>query len=247
MPRFKKAKKNTLTIIGFATSAIVWQIASIKINNPAMPRLEGIFKTLLELIMLPQYISNVISSLITICIGISLAVVLGFTLGILVYRYESIKLAIMPVIECIRGVAALTLFPLLIVLIGIGLPARVFVIFWTTWPAVLLSTIESLDIDSDIADAASICSTSQWNTIIHIRLPIGACGIMTGIRIGASGGWIGLIAAEMLGATKGLGYYLLWCSQSFKFEEVYATIIVIALIGGAMNAILKTLQNTMRI
>ena len=57
------------------------------------------------------------------------------------FRYEGLRLATLPLIESVRGVAALTLFPLLIVLFGIGTFSRVFVIFWTAWPAVVLSTM----------------------------------------------------------------------------------------------------------
>jgi len=69
-----------------------------------------------------------------------------------------------------------------------------------------------------------------------------AQGLITGIRIGVSGGWVGLVAAEMLGATQGLGFFLLWSAQSFHFDRVYATILVIAAIGGMMNWILLLVQ-----
>jgi ABC-type nitrate/sulfonate/bicarbonate transport system permease component len=47
----------------------------------------------------------------------------------------------------------------------------------------------------------------------------------------------------MLGASKGLGFYLLCCSQSFEFAKVYAVILIIAAIGGLMNFALLYLQH----
>ena len=93
-----------------------------------------------------------------------------------------------------------------------------------------------------MVDAARVFGAGEWRIILSIRTPMAAQGLITGIRIGMGGGWIGLIAAEMLGATRGLGYFLLWSSQSFQFERVYATIIVIAAIGGIMNGILLLIQ-----
>jgi ABC-type nitrate/sulfonate/bicarbonate transport system permease component len=46
----------------------------------------------------------------------------------------------------------------------------------------------------------------------------------------------------MLGASKGIGYYLMWSSQSFHFDKVYASIVIIAAIGGFMNMILLSGQ-----
>jgi ABC-type nitrate/sulfonate/bicarbonate transport system permease component len=65
---------------------------------------------------------------------------------------------------------------------------------------------------------------------------------MTGLRIGLSGGWISLIASEMLGGSKGLGYSILSYSQTFRFPEMYATILLIAFLGLAMNVILAAIQ-----
>lgn len=67
-------------------------------------------------------------------------------------------------------------------------------------------------------------------------------GMVNGLRIGMGGGWISLIAAEMLGASEGLGYIVLTSSQTFDFPTTYAIIILIALIGLGMNAALAGLQ-----
>ena len=158
------------------------------------------------------------------------------------FRYGRLKAALLPVIESVRGVAALTLFPLLIITLGIGTVSRVFVIFWTAWPAIVLSTIASLEIDRGIVDAARAAGAGDWTIIARIRIPMALEGLVTGLRIGAGGGWISLIAAEMLGASRGLGYYLLWSSQSFEFRKVYAVILIIAAIGGLMNLCLLFLQ-----
>jgi len=235
-------RKVILRASGFIVILAIWHFAGSIRASPALPPPLGVIQTTWELIRNGTYTEHILASLEIIVLGISIAIIFGFVLGVLMFRYESCRLAVIPLIESVRGVAALTLFPLLIVLFGIGTFSRVFVIFWTAWPAVVLSTMNSLKVDEHIIDAARSFGAGEWRIITSIRIPMASPGILTGIRIGVSGGWIGLVAAEMLGATRGLGYFLLWSAQSFRFERVYATIIVIAAIGGIINFGLLLIQ-----
>ena len=235
-------RKIVLQSLGFVILLIIWQIAGEIRASPALPKPTAVISTTWELLAAGTLTPHIVASLEIILLGIGIATVFGFVLGILIFRYENFRLAMLPLMESIRGVAALTLFPLLIVLFGIGTFSRVFIIFWTAWPAVVLSTVNSLKIDESIVSAARVCGAGEWRIMFTMRLPLASPGILTGIRIGTGGGWIGLVAAEMLGATSGLGYFLLWSAQSFQFERVYAAIIVIAAIGGIMNFGLLKIQ-----
>jgi sulfonate transport system permease protein len=153
---------------------------------------------------------------------------------------------VMPVVDAVRPVAALTVFPLLILILGLGVWSKMFVIFWTAWPPILLSTVQSIrQVDRTLLEAARLDGAGRWALLRHITLPLASPGILTGLRIGLSTGWISLVAAEMLGASRGLGYTILSSSQTFQFPTMYATIILIALIGLAMNAVLAGIQQLM--
>jgi NitT/TauT family transport system permease protein len=238
----KKPSSLIYSLFGFLVLGAVWQIAGLIQKNPAIPSLNGIFKMLFFLIRDGPYKKHIAASLTILLTGLGTAFCIGFTTGLLLYRYKWFNAAIFPIIECIRGVASLTLFPLLIVLFGLGPQTRVFIIFWTAWPSIVLATYNSLDVDPSIVDAARICGAGEWRVMTSIRIPMSIQGIFTGIRIGAGGSWVALIPAEMLGASKGLGYFLLWNAQSFEFEKVYAAIITIAAIGGMMNMGLSLMQ-----
>ncbi|MDR0472315.1 MAG: ABC transporter permease [Treponema sp.] len=242
---FRGSEKPSIRItnfIGFLVIGAVWQFAAHIRASPVLPSLGGILWTAINLLPDKAFTRHIGASLKLIFFGTGMAAAAGFTIGLLVFRYDWIKDAFVPVIECVRGIASLTLFPLLIIVFGLSIFSRAFIIFWTAWPAVMLSTLHSLDIDRNVVDAARTCGAGEWKIITHIRIPMAMRGIITGVRIGIGGGWVSLITAEMLGASKGLGYYLLWCSQSFEFRKVYAVILIIAAIGGTMNYGLLRLQ-----
>lgn len=129
-------------------------------------------------------------------------------------------------------------------LLGLGVKSKVFVIFWTAWPAILLNTAHGLNrVDADVCNAARIDGAGRWSLFRYIELPLALPMVMTGFRIGLSGGFISLVSAEMLGGSAGLGYSILAYSQTFRFPQMYAVIIIIAAIGLAMNTFLSLIQS----
>lgn len=233
-------------VIGIAIFIVIWQMMSFASTNPALPGADEIVCRFFEIIKEPDTYKHILSSLKIIFQGISVAILFGITTAILMSMFEPIKLALNPLFESLRGVAALTLFPLLIATLGIGDISRVFVIFWTAWPSVLISTLNGLDTERILIEAAQSCGANKWQEYLYIRIPLAIPAIINGIRIGISGGLISLIAAEMLGATKGVGYMLLWSSHAFDFKSVYAYIILIALIGGLMNFMMLIIERKVK-
>ena len=181
-----------------------------------------------------------------VVLGIALAVVFGISVAILMSMFNPVRTALTPLIESLRGVAALTLFPLLIATLGIDDISRIFVIFWTAWPAVLISTLNGLETEKLLVEAAQSSGANKIQEYCFVRIPLAIPSIINGIRIGISGGFISLIAAEMLGATKGIGYMLLWSSHAFDFKSVYAYIILIAAMGGIMNYLMLIIERKLK-
>lgn len=231
----KKALRIITSTSGIIGLLIIWELISLLYPNPAIPTLQSIVKELISILIDSNTYMHIVSSLKIVVIGIFVAIVFGIILGVVMVRFKRIRMSVTPVVESLRGVAALTLFPMLIAIAGIGNSSRVFVIFWTAWPSVLISVMHGLETEEMLVEAAMSLGADENRIMWHIRLPLAVSDIVSGIRIGMSGGWISLIAAEMLGATKGIGYMLLWNSQAFNFKAVYAYIIIIAVLGGLMN------------
>ena len=222
---------------------IFWQVAASVADNPAIPTFTDIMLELYSLVASGSIWPHVLASFRLVIKGTSLAVTFGFGLGIIMSRYKFAYRFCLSLLESFRAIPAITLFPVLIILLGLGIESRIAVVFWTAWPVVTLVTMSAItNVDSDIIESAAICGAGKWRTMMRIQIPLANQGILTGIRSAMGLGWVAVVVAEMLGASHGLGYFLLWSSQSFQFARVYATIIVIALIGGVMNISLMRIQ-----
>ena len=231
-----KLRPKIYGIVGVLCAVLCWEVLSANSQSSAMPSFIHILQTFFVLALADSFRAHIIASLQVVLSGIGIAIVFGLSIGVMAAYRKRFKYAIMPIIECLRGISALTLFPLLIVIMGLGSASQIFVIFWTSWPPVLLSVLDSLEIGATLeSEAARMDGAGEWKILTAIRFPLALPYILTGIRVGFSGGWVSLIAAEMLGASNGLGFFLLWSAQSFDFNEVYATILTIGLIGGAIN------------
>lgn len=172
-------------------------------------------------------------------IGIGVAIAFGIVVGILIDFSETIKHLLTPLIELFRNIPSITLFPILLVVFGIGDTSRIFVIFWTSAPAIILSTIYGLrTVEKSIIEAAQTFGANKLQILWHIKLPLALPEILNGIKIAIGSGFVAIVVAEMLGASKGLGFMVLWTTNSFKYHETYSYIIIIAIIGAVANGVM---------
>ena len=235
-------KKRLINVIGIAMFILLWQLLSKKTGDVAIVGIDKIFTSLINILKDQKFYSHLLSTLKILCIGIGIAVVLGITVGILIDMSELIKGLTTPVIELLRNIPSITLFPIILVIFGIGDFSRIFIIFWTATPPVIISTIYGLrNIDKEIINASEVFGANKLQRMIYIKFPLAMLEILNGIKIAIGNGFVAIVVAEMLGASKGLGYMVLWATNSFKYNETYAYIIIIAVVGFMANMIMSVI------
>lgn len=228
---------------GLIGLALVWELAARYVANPMFIPFSRILPAWGRLVASGEILEHLRVSLVHVSLGFTVAVMIGFLVAVWMAHSAAVHQIITPLIDFMRPVAALTIFPLVILLLGIGTAGKVFVIFWTAWPAVVLNTYEGLThVDASVIEAARLDGATDPMLLRYIKIPLASSTILTGLRIGLSGGWISLVAAEMLGSSRGLGYATLAYSQTFRFPEMYAIILTIALAGLGMNVLLSLVQ-----
>ena len=81
-------------------------------------------------------------------------------------------------------------------------------------------------------------ATLFWRVVFPASLP----GIITGLRIGLALSWALVVAAELIGAQRGLGFMIMDASVFFRVEDVYIGIICVGVIGLALNGVLSVIE-----
>lgn len=227
---------------GIVGVLVVWEVAAATYHSPMLCSVTVVAPALWALRY--DLAIDAMVSLRTLFMGYGIAVAVGIVGGIALAKLPTMRLAIMPVVESSRSVAALAFFPLLIMVLGLGITAKAFVIFWTAWPAILINTMHGIrQADRRIVEAATLDGANRRDLLWFVELPLALPTMIAGLRIGASGGWISLVAAEMLGSSAGLGFSVLSYSQSFQFPAMYAAIVIIAATGLVVNHSLYLVQS----
>ncbi|MGC2201352.1 MAG: ABC transporter permease, partial [Stellaceae bacterium] len=137
-----------------------------------------------------------------------------------------------PLVELIRPISPLALYPLAILWLGIGDGSKIFIIALAASFPVILNTFAGVrGIDANLFRASRSLGATELELFKGIVLPGSLPHIFTGVRLAWGISLIVVIAAEMVGAPSGLGYMVLDAQQTFRTERVFAGIIVIGLVG----------------
>ncbi|MRX37416.1 ABC transporter permease subunit [Aminobacter sp. MDW-2] len=172
-----------------------------------------------------------------------LACVIGIPLGLAMGMSPAARGLFDPPIEFYRPIPPLAYLPLMIIWFGIGEMSKVLLIFLSVFAPVALgarSGVRSAAIEQ--VHAAYSFGASRWQVLRQVILPAALPEILTAMRIGIGFGWTTLVAAEMVAATKGIGYMVLSASQFLQTPTVIMGIIIIAAIAYAFDMLMRYVE-----
>jgi len=231
---------------GVAALLILWEAAPRLgwIDSRFFPPLSAIAVEGLNLVRDGTLLLHVIISLKRTLLGllcaIALAVPLGFVLG---GWFPRVTRFLSPLLKLLGQINAFSLFPLFVLFFGIGELAKFSIIFWSClWP-VLFTTISGVQgVDPLLVKLTRSMGGGKLILFAKVLLPGSLPSIFTGIRTGATVAFLMLIAAEMIGASSGLGWLVLNASFNYLMPRLYLAALLIALLGMVINASLHRLE-----
>jgi NitT/TauT family transport system permease protein len=237
-----RARARAFTLVrgftGVALLAIIWEVAPRTglIDPYFMPPLSEVLKAWWEMLQSGELLKHVNASVIRAGIGFGLAIMLGVPLGGAIAWYRPVRELLTPVLEIFRNTAALALLPVFVLILGIGETSKIAIVTYACFFPVLLNTISGVSTtDAQLLRTARVLGLSSVTTFGKVVVPAALPTIFTGIRLAGAAAVLVLIAAEMIGATAGLGYFINYAQNNFLIPQMYAAIITTALIGLLVN------------
>ena len=227
--------------------AAVWEglPRSGLVNPNFLTPLSGVVKALWAMIITGGLGQHAWISLQRILLGLGVSIVVGVPLGLLMGWFKTFERSIDGPLQAGRQVSAITLFPVFILLFGIGELSKVVIIFWASvWPIILNTTAGVKSIDPVLIRSARSMNATGVTLFRKVILPATAPAIFTGIRLGAAYAFMVLVAAEMIGANAGLGFLILYSQEVFRIPDMYAAIVALAVFGLLFNELLLLLERS---
>jgi taurine transport system permease protein len=185
-------------------------------------------------------------SLMRVFGAFALSCVTAIPIGILMGTNRIMRGIFDPPIEFYRPLPPLAYLPLMIIWFGIDELSKILLIFLAIFAPMAISAragVRSVGIEQ--IHAAYAMGASRLQIIWHVVLPAATPEILTGMRIGIGFGWTTLVAAEMVAATKGLGFMVLNAAQYLQSDTVIMGIIVIGLFAFAFDLLMRHLERVL--
>jgi NitT/TauT family transport system permease protein len=171
-------------------------------------------------------------SLYRVGAGYALGAVLGAIAGLLLGLSSWLRALMEPWLLVTYPVPKLAIYPLLVLLVGLGDPPIIILLAIAVFYIVAMNAMAGvLSIKPVILDVGRDCNASFWQSVRTIALPAAMPNLMTGLEVSLGIAYIVLIAAEFVGAERGLGS-VIWSSwQLFDVAPMYVAITTVSVIG----------------
>ncbi|WP_421186648.1 taurine ABC transporter permease TauC [Aeromonas enteropelogenes] len=183
------------------------------------------------------------ASLQRILIALVAATLCGVTVGMAMGLNPTLRAMLDPLIELYRPVPPLAYLPLMVIWFGIGETAKVLLIYLAIFAPIAMATLAGVKGAKQVRlRAARALGANRWQVLWHVTVPGALPEILTGLRIGLGVGWSTLVAAELIAATRGVGFMVQSAGEFLATDVVLAGILVIALIAFILELGLRALQ-----
>jgi NitT/TauT family transport system permease protein len=226
----------------------LWEIAGRSTSKAFMVPFSETLVRLWQLVTGGQFIAQLIDSSILFVTGFVLALVVGMPLGLLLARVRVLRVGIEPYILILYATPMVALIPFILSLMGFGFAPKVLVVFLFAVFPVLYNTVEGArSIKPELIEVAKSYRSTEWALWREVMLPYTLPYTMTGVRQAIGRALVGMVAAEFFLSSTGLGQLIMGASQNFDTGGVFASILIIGLIGvGLMRLGLKIEQHFAR-
>jgi NitT/TauT family transport system permease protein len=209
----------------------LWQFGVSDASLPYFSRPTLVLAKLFELLGQHDIYRHIAVTLTEIAIGYSIGAAFGLTLGFVLGRSQFLSAALQPYIMGLYSIPKIALAPVFIVWLGLGMASKVAIVFLASFFLVFFNTYSGLlSINEELVRLARLMGASWPQTIIRVILPAAAHQIFLGLKTAVPYAVIGAVIGEYIGSNEGLGYFILYASQTYDAPALFSGIIILVAI-----------------
>jgi len=241
-----KSIKKPVGLLLPAVIIAIWQIISILnlVNPILMPSPVSVFSTLFKILLSGEILVDVAMTLVRTFAGFFLSLVIGIPLGILMGYHKKVYNYLGFLVDFFIGMPHVALFPLFLLLFGIGDEAKIMVVVLASSLFILVNTMYGIRYANKLRIITSkIMKVSGFDMFRKVMIMEAMPYIFAGMKVALSFSLVLIIATEMLiGTNVGLGYKIINAQLIYQTPEMYALIILAGFVGYFLNKILLIME-----
>lgn len=168
-------------------------------------------------------------------IGLVIGAGVGLVVAIVIASSTLARQVLAPILVASQTVPMIIVAPLLVLWFGFGLTPKVVVVALVTFFPVAVATAGGLlGVDRQLVDLVRMAGASRRQELRHVRLPHAMAALFDGLRIAAAYTVAGAVVGEWTGASSGLGVYISRSQASFRVDQVFVAVAIVAALSAAL-------------
>lgn len=242
---FKKHKNIILPIAIFPILILLWDLSIQVFHVPSylLPRPGVLFESFIKLFQGGSIWEHIMVTLQEIFIGTGIGIVVGVVLGYIMAKIRIVEKLMMPFIIIIQTAPKISLAPLFILWMGLGMESKVaLVIMVVSFPIMINQVLAIRSIDNNVYNLMKILNASKLQKFIYVELPYSIEMMLSGIKVAVTQAMIGAVIGEMIGSKAGLGYLLVLGSETYDINMILNSVLILSFIGLALYLISEFME-----
>lgn len=235
-----------LPVLSISCLVALWMFASYQ-NEVLVPSVSTTAQRFLLLFTKPinnlNLLQHVGMSLQRILIALCFSLVIGLSAGVWIGWNDKARLTLGTMFELIRPIPPIAWLPLVIMSMGLGEAPKVLIIFLATVMPIVINTSTGIKLVEPLyLDVGCSMNATQRQLLWEIAIPAALPSIFAGIRNAISVGWTVVLAAEMMGATAGIGFLITRGMDFFDVPLILVGIVVVGVVGALLSLLCETVE-----
>jgi NitT/TauT family transport system permease protein len=189
---------------------------------------------------LPRQLWQTASVLLT---GFGLAIVSGMAIGIAMGMFPLLRRILDPYVNAFYAMPTVALVPLVIVWLGLGFQAKVFLTWLVAiFPVIINTQAGVTNVSPAFIETARAFGCNRWQIFRRVTLHAATPFFVSGIRLGLGRALVGVVVAEMFTALAGLGYMIVLYGNTFRTAELFVPVVVLAVLSIAITGLIQRVE-----
>ena len=175
--------------------------------------------------------------------GYALGVIIGIPMGIAMGWFRWIDKVVRPIFDFLKPIPPIALIPVMIVIFGIGMKSKACIIFFSTVIPCVINSYSGIKQTSQIHlwVARTFGATSRQQ-LFTVAIPSSLPMVFAGLRVAMGVSWMALVAAELMGATRGIGYMIATARNLLRSDIIIVGLLTLGAIGIFISLIFDFLE-----
>ncbi len=243
-PPREKGRLWMIRLASMVTVMAVWQLAGSHANPIFLPTPAAVAAAGAVMLGSGELLGALASSVQTVVVGFAVAAVVGVALGLLIGRYPIVDAATDWLVNALYATPLVAVIPLVILWLGLGDLAKLFVVTILTVFPVLINTAAGVrNVPRALVDVSTAFAASERQVFTKIILPAAVPYMMTGLRLGIGRAIIGMVVSEFFTAITGLGALIVKYSNRYDTASMFVPILVLMALGVLLTSVLRRAED----